>query len=361
MTVASPLNYPGSRVVAGWWRQLAPLQPHALGIGHFLLQRVEALVEVSRPLRIDAFARLVLQALTLPGSRTLHGLEARLHIGTQVILRVLRSLEAEELALPAAEAEWIPAPRARQALDQQSGDLPCLERRLFHFISDWPEPGGGERPPHYINLAADPATPVLKDLKFDPILLTACVQQPTEWKTRHAFPTDIRSVLIPAMSGATPARNSFPEWQNVILIQPEHLLALLALHHTQAGDERLLGFGIRPEGWVLDTAQPALELGAGWQEPFPDLAADLPLSTWEEAWRAWCQPRGLPQTEADSCTLQRQGCRLRVRAPRRLVDRLRAARSDALKGEAWLLAGTGALRSLALLEVVEAEQTSVVQ
>jgi hypothetical protein len=36
------------------------------------------------------------------------------------------------------------------------------------------------------------------------------------------------------------------------------------------------------------------------------------------------------------------------------VERLRQARSDALKGEAWLVAGGGSVRELALLELVEA-------
>jgi hypothetical protein len=147
----------------------------------------------------------------------------------------------------------------------------------------------------------------------------------------------------------------------VILVQPEHLLALLAMLRPETGDERLVGFGVRPEGWQLDAAHPAFRLGAGWQETFPELAAEPSREALAEAWRAWCQPRGLPQAETDACTCQRQGWRLRVRAPRRLVDRLRAARSDALKGEAWLLAGAGSLRCLVLLEVVEAEHTSTPQ
>jgi hypothetical protein len=35
------------------------------------------------------------------------------------------------------------------------------------------------------------------------------------------------------------------------------------------------------------------------------------------------------------------------------VERLRAARSDAVKGEAWLLAGTGSVRTAALVELHE--------
>ena len=62
---------------------------------------------------------------------------------------------------------------------------------------------------------------------------------------------------------------------------------------------------------------------------------------------------GLPAPEAAACTLERQGVQLRVTAPKRLVERLRAARGDAMKGEAWLLAGSSSLQTAALIEVVE--------
>ena len=45
---------------------------------------------------------------------------------------------------------------------------------------------------------------------------------------------------------------------------------------------------------------------------------------------------------------------LRVFAPDRFIHRLQQARSDALKGDAWLLAGEGRIRAAAQLEIVEA-------
>jgi hypothetical protein len=360
MTVASPLSFPGSRVVAGWWRQLASLQPQAFWIGHFLLQRVEALVEVSRPLPLDPFARLVLQALTLPGSRTPGGLDARLHLGSQVILRVLHRLEADALARPRTNEEWEVAPLARQALDREGADLPTQERRLFPFVSPWLESEGTGRVPHFLDMSATsfPLSPAADDGTFDPTVLAACVERPAEWKQRHAFPADVRAVLMPEPGGSPTPRDSIPEWQQVILVRPEHLPAVLVLVPAQAGGERLIGFCVRTESWSLQAPEPAFALGTGWQETFPELAAEFPDEAWRRAWRAWCQPRSVPLAEADACTLERRGCRLHIQAPRRLVDRLRAARSDAFKGEAWLLAGTGSLRMLALLEVLEAEPSS---
>ena len=44
MRAAPPLVFPSSRVLAGWWRQLAPFSPQSLTVGHLLLHHVEALV-----------------------------------------------------------------------------------------------------------------------------------------------------------------------------------------------------------------------------------------------------------------------------------------------------------------------------
>src|SRR5205823_2754975 len=101
----------------------------------------------------------------------------------------------------------------------------------------------------------------------------------------------------------------------------------------------------------LNDAEPAFVLGEGWQETFPDLAAAPARDVWRQAWRAWCQPRGLPAGEVEACVLERQDHRLRVVPTPRLLERLRADRSEALRGEAWLLAGSGVLRSAAQIEI----------
>src|SRR5262249_58781687 len=96
-------------------------------------------------------------------------------------------------------------------------------------------------------------------------------------------------------------------------------------------------------------------VGTAWQEIFRDLASEPPLEVWQQAWRTWCQPRGVPPAEISACVLERRDYRLRVQVPKRLLDRLRATRSDALKGEAWLLPETGDIRPAALIEIHEGE------
>jgi hypothetical protein len=70
---------------------------------------------------------------------------------------------------------------------------------------------------------------------------------------------------------------------------------------------------------------------------------------WLEGWRSWCRQRHLPGNEVASCEVKYRAPRLEVQAPERLVQRLRAAKSDLLKGEAWLLVGDGYMRTAALL------------
>jgi hypothetical protein len=61
----------------------------------------------------------------------------------------------------------------------------------------------------------------------------------------------------------------------------------------------------------------------------------------------------LPPAEADAAVLRRHDYQLEARLPARLIERLRAARSDVFHGETWLLAGTGRARAAACLKVVE--------
>jgi hypothetical protein len=70
----------------------------------------------------------------------------------------------------------------------------------------------------------------------------------------------------------------------------------------------------------------------------------------------------LPSADIERCSTQLLDARLLIQAPHRLIDRLRMSRSDALKGEAWVLMGDGPVRRAAVLEVAEAgveERTAI--
>jgi hypothetical protein len=174
------------------------------------------------------------------------------------------------------------------------------------------------------------------------------VTRAAEWKERYGFPTEVSAVFGPAPEAEATA------WRQVIVDRPERLLAVLVRVGNAGGPDRLLGFAARQEGWVLQADAPAFAVAGRWDELFPELSAGPPAEAWREAWLAWCQPRGIPGAEAAACGLELRDERLLVRAPARLIERLQAARSDAIKGEAWLLAGEGAIRRAAVVELIEA-------
>jgi hypothetical protein len=355
-------------VLAGWWQQLAPANPQAVWVGHLLLHRVEALVWGSRLRPLDRFCRMVLQAVALEHGRTLAAVGEHLHLEPQVLRRVLHQLQREGLAQASAAGEWQPTVLGHHALQQGEYPAVCHERRGFTFV----ESGQPGRRPHFLSLAAAGSPwSAPEGWSFDMAALHACVRQPPEWKQRHGFPLDVDGVhdlggpgppptdAAPALpekgetNGEPGSSPPFPTplsepplWRRVVIDRPERLLAVLVQR-----PEGMTGFPVRQDGWVLETQRPAFVLGTDWGEVLPELAEGLPPEAWRHTWLAWCQSRNMPAAEA--CAVEYVGHRLRVAAPRLLMDRLRSTRSEALRGEVWLLAGNGRIRPAVLVELHE--------
>jgi hypothetical protein len=373
MTAAGPLVFPGSRALAGWWQQLAPGNPQAIWVAHLFLHRVEALAWCSRPRPVDRFTRLVLQALVLGAGSTLAAVGERLPLGPQLLHRLLHQLERDGLVQRTADGQWQPTVLGRHALEHGEYPAVCHERRSFVF-RDGAAAGPG---PPFLPLRDNSAAPwpAPEGWSFDVRALQACVRQSVEWKKRRGFPLDVDGIheLSPARSDAAGAGGVSPPssitngeptaglhpptpcphpplWQRVVVDRAEHLLAVL----VRTADNQLLGYAVRQEGGRLDADRPAFALDADWPEVFPELTADVPPEVWRSLWQNWCQVRGLPAGDAKASTLERVGPRLRVGIPRHLLERLRATRSEALRGEAWLLAGEGLVRAAAQLQLAEA-------
>ena len=364
MTAVSPLVFPRSRTLAAWWKQLADLQPRALWVGNLLLHRVEALAALHLLSRLDPLSFFVLRAVALAGA-TLPRLNERLHLGLPLLRELLLFLERAQLIRPEDNGSWSLTTLGQQGIEQGSYTRPRKERRTFYFVeSEQPA-----RPPHFLKFQKETTTlasPGVDGWHFEPALLQACIDRPVEWKQRFGFPQEVQQILgtDPEEARALPASQT---WQRIVFDRVERLVAALVLvpavetgavpHSskklTSGDEERLLGFAVKPGGWELQAGEPAFVLNTDWQDAFPELAEEPPLDQWRQAWREWCQPRGLPAADVDACVLEPQGCRLRLSAPPRLVERLRAARSDVFKGEAWVLAGTGRLREAAVIELVE--------
>jgi hypothetical protein len=334
MTAAPVPMLPGSRTLLGWWRDLAPFRPRRLWISRLLVHRVEALVELSSPSRIDALRLALLRGLGA-------GVLGQAHLEPQFLAGMLQSLAAVGL-LSRGAGHWDLTAAGREALADGRYRSLSQERRTFYFVD-------GSHPLHYL-----PLRPVLhapgaagQGGPFDSAALRACVRQPSDWKRRHGFPEEVTDLL-----DLRPAEGA-ADWHRVVLDVPEQLLVLFTLVPGEQGGTSLLGFQVEEPGWKLHHEAPVLALKEAWEEALPDLAAEPAVEEWQQAWRAWCQQRGLAEAEVQACRLERVEHRLLVSAPNSFVERLRALRSDALKNETWLLAGDGRTQSAALVEIVE--------
>jgi hypothetical protein len=331
--------WPTSRTLLAWWREIEGFGPARLWVSHLQLQRVEGLVAVRHRQPLDPLTQAILFSL-LPDSPTpLAVLAGRLGLEVQILGRWLNDLAATGLAAEDA-AGWVILYAGQEALAAGAMTTTAHERRTFSFL-DRTDAG---LPPHFFPLPAATPLPPGQDLPFDVAVLQECILRPPAWKARYGFPADVADVILPGTLAS-----DVSDWKRVVLVQGGQQMAVL----VEVG-KRLLVFAVQVPGWVLRREKPLVEFAEGWEEVFAAAATPLPLAAWSQAWQGWCQPRGLPRGEAEGCRLTWQGLVLRVDAPPRLVDRLRASNSDAVKGEAWLLAGNGSTRAVAKVELREA-------
>lgn len=350
MSAAFASSWPGSRVLLGWWRELARRKPQQLRLSRLVLHRVEALVRVARSRPLDHWQRglLSLASTRVPRPDELINSLTDLQMDVQILGQLVRELTAAGLLERNGAGVWRMTPAGRHALDTGTIPVAAEERRTFLFVDN----AALGRPPHYLSLelgparlAVEPASTEAARSSFDSASLEACIRQTPDWKKRFRFPQDVEALLLPRAD-----ESSDTNWRRVILDAVEERLFVFVQTTQRSGAALLLGFLVRPEGWVMEP-ESLLTLADGWQEALPDLTTEPTPEMWRQAWQTWTQPRGLPPAEVEACRLERVDHRLLVHAPPRLIDRLRATRSDAVKHEAWLLAGEGRTRLAAQLEL----------
>jgi hypothetical protein len=362
MSAGLALAFPGSRTLATWGRLLAPLQPEFLRIGYLLLHHVEVLTRLHRSHRPADFPLLILRALALEKPQTgsnsvttaqgedqLRRLDGRLGLGRPLLLRLLQTLGREGLVQGDVQAGWSLSAGGSAALDHGEAVREVLERRAFYFLE--PEVADGtERRPVFLPLRSQEGWPcsVAEDWSFDLNVLRACLERPAEWKRRWGFPLEVAGVVLDDRSAELAG---LPAWQGVPLDRAEQLPVVLAAV-ADAGGLRLLGFVFQLDGWTLEVEEPVLTLEPGWEEELGWLQQGPGPEVWRAAWRQWCRQRALPADEEDTTGLEQAGLVVRVQPGPHLRERLVVTRSDALKGEAWLLAGQGRLRAAARVEIV---------
>jgi hypothetical protein len=353
MTSASSLAFPGSRTLATWWRQLAPLEPTGLGVGYLFLHRLEAAADWLRPQPLDPLLLLVLEAITFMQKETAFSpnhLANRLHLDTAVVKRLVNSLIDLQLVEEKAAAgptcagpTWCITQAGQETLTTKNIWVRMKQRGQFPFVERLGPTGRRLAPPHYLDIHNAPATPwnIEAGTIFDVNWLHACQTQALEWKTTFGFPLDLLAFSAPGDTNA--------QWDNIVLDKSERLLVVF--FQGPKPQEELFGFGVRPEGWQLNVAEPIFRLPALAIKLFTEPDGVAPLDAFKNAWQSWCQTRTVPPAEIQECELALSNERLRVAAPERLIQYLQAGKSDIFRGDTWLLAGEGYVRQAARVEI----------
>ncbi|MSQ93278.1 MAG: hypothetical protein EXR98_01835 [Gemmataceae bacterium] len=350
MDRASSLIFPGGRTLAGWWRQLSPLQPAGLWIGYGFVHRVEVAVHVRCEQPIDSFAHLVLQALHLeetvapnhvPGV-SLAVLEERLCLPGAVVLHVLAGMCADGLLTREAPERWQASELGRYALEKRALPVRLQKRRTFPFLERVDSSGERIGAPHFLPIAecAVASWSVGEPHRFDIACLRGSIEQSAAWKQAAAFPLEVEAL----------ADGVVDVWQQVVVDRPERVMLALVVVNAQ-GTRKVLGFAVKVDGWALQDRAPVLRVPAPADSLWPEIAQQPTMPVWQDVWRSWCKQRQLPTNEVELCALSYHAPRLEVQAPPRLVQRLHAAKSDLFKGEAWLLVGDGYCRTAVQLAI----------
>jgi hypothetical protein len=346
MDRASSLIFPGSKTLAGWWRQLAGHHPQALWVAYAFLHRIDAAVTVLRDQPVEPLNLLTLQAMALEcaggnhqAGVTLTDLQARLSLPPPILQRVLIGMENVGLVARASVNAWQTSAAGQQALRLKQTPVRVRERRVFPFVERM-DASGQRAAAHYLPIdeCVHVGWQVDEAHRFEGRWLAEAIGQDAAWKQSFGFPEGVLAwTAEPSEDGS-----------HVLIDRPERVLLVMI---WAGAAKELLGFAVKVDGWTLFDRTPVLRLPAAAHEIWPETMAEPPVTLWQETWRDWCRQRQMPVNEVESCSLVYHAPRLEVNAPSRLVQRLQAVKSDLFKGEAWILVGEGYTRIAAQLNM----------
>jgi len=343
MSAASELVFPSERVVSGWWPQLAGLHPRALGCCHLFFHEIEAQVALRQNLPLDPLSHFVLRAAALHQAQSLSELQGRLDLDASLLLQVLRALASAGQVVLDASSLWSVTPAGVQSLDHGNLTRELNERRRFCFM-DSQQPG---RLPQFVHMERLPSGTSVNSSgnpPFDAETLRDCLRRPLEWKQKRAFPLDVTEVL----TNQRGTEVSLSTWERIMIDRPRRVLSVLALTGERA-EERLRAFEIHPETWTLEWRQPFFTIGPEWRNEMPELLSEPSLEEWRRALLEWCRQRRIPTVDFVACPLERENCRLVLKAP---AGKMPPSRwREMFKEKPWLIAGSGSSRSLASITI----------
>jgi hypothetical protein len=342
------------------------------------LVRIEALARIVEVRSLDPLRRCFLSALALTPniappalqstaaaewhSCELSFLQRVLGLNSGLLLRMLFQEGQEGLVTRSdaheseAQQRWRLTAAGSHALASGRYAVESSERRVFHFLRMAGPPARYEflnlasleytanLNSQHLGIAVDEEVPALE-------ILAHCIAKPLDWKQKRGFPVEIANVVKPGtaqVDGAT-AEPTDSFWKKVLVCRSMQGLLLFVREKAD-----LQAFAVKPERWELQASPACLVLNdCDVRSVVPSIADEPTIEAWRAAWLAWGHSHGLPESEMRSAEVSSEGFHLRVRVTKRLADRLRASRSDALTGDAWLLAGEGASRAARVVEITE--------
>jgi hypothetical protein len=347
-------------MLAGWWRQLASHKPQRLWFIDWLVHRFEVLSRCRRTEALHPLQLLILEGIRLdsageaanshsriatakktgystnslqPTSSTAIEIARRLGLDNGVVSGLLLEAVRNGLAEASFEGGCALTEAGRAALASGHCTRVNFERRAFYV---------GNEPATFLPLTRHGHATSISEMPPAPLeVLRACVDRPLEWKEKVGFPSEVVSIMD--MSTTLPPNTEY--WMRIPVDHPERLLAAM----IRTTDGRVLAFPVRTEDWTL-RLEPVMNLSSdGSVELLPHLSHSV--EDWRRPWSNWCRTiRGISAAEAESATLEVADHRLLVKAPQ-LADRLRLARSELSRGEAWLLSGGSQTREALQIEL----------
>jgi hypothetical protein len=345
MTFPRAAAFPGGRILAGWWKQLAAWRPQSLWIGSIALERVEALCSIRQSEPLAPLDGILLASLDTHVPTETSLLDRRLGVGQVLLGRLLAKLEHHGTVTGNGQG-WVLTEAGMRA--RQNSTLPGsrVERRSFWFVAELDD----SKSQSFVV----PTTPGT----FQPVesnridrgsleSLLTCVQKDKTWKQARGFPLEVESIITPE---GTYESNDLAAWEKIVIVHPYRLQAALITYRKESGNPGLAAFPYQEHGWSLGV-RPAFDLAATWQEVFRHLPLEPAEEIVVEAWRKWLAQRGMTGPAMDRYRLERHAERIGVVHPAGLPDVLGAPRGDLARGEAWLILQDGHLRRAMPMEM----------
>jgi hypothetical protein len=345
MTFPKPAAFPGGRVLAGWWKQLATWRPQSLWIGSIALERVEALCSVHQDEPLGPLDDVLLANLEVPTAAEV--LNQRLGVGQVLLARMLAKLEHKKAVVRNGQG-WSLTELGARARQCHMLTGRSVERRSFWFVADLE----GSAPQAFVTPANPGAFQAVESTRFNRGSLEALlesVERKTEWKIARGFPLEVESIVAPEPASAT---NDLAAWEKIVIVHPYRLQAALISYRRDKGELAVAAFPYQEHGWALG-ASPVFDVEASWNELFPNLQMEPGEAVVTEAWRRWLAQRGMTDQSLDHYQLITRAERIGVVPTTDLPDGLGAPRGDLARGEAWLILQEGPLRRAMPMELVQ--------